>query len=188
MSRVGLDILTGRPQQHFVSLARSQNHNSWSISFLWRTVTLGKSHRSLMGSCCCRGVLLQKLCLCSRVFPLGNSTFKDPSFKGSFIQEALYLSKGSRLVERMWLHYGDSSQTSVYQISGFSTCKTLVECPSTSILKTPQSVTNAKDFCRSGCSYDDFSSAVHHRNHGYALPSNQVHWKGRFWMLASQPV
>ena len=63
-----------------------------------------------------------------------------------------------------------------------------MECPSTSILRTPQSITSAKDFCRSGCSYDDFSSALPHWNHGYPLSGNQVHWKGRFWMLSSQPV
>ena len=63
--------------QEIVSI-QSQSHNIWSVSFPHCTVTLGNSHRSLLGRLW--GMLPYELCLCSRVFPLENSVFKDPSF------------------------------------------------------------------------------------------------------------
>ena len=95
--------LTGRPQQHFVSLGNSVSSEpeSQHLTHLLALVHNypGKQPQVPNGKAV-RSVVAETL-LMQQGFPLGNSTFKDPSFKGSFIEEALYLSKRSRLVERM---------------------------------------------------------------------------------------
>lgn len=54
----------------------------------------------------------------------------------------------------------------IYQI------RSLVGCLSASILRTPQSITNAKGFCRSDHSDDFFSLAVHYDNHIHRVFDN----------------